>query len=131
MAHANYRSSDGLNDVPVSLQTPLPVTAVDEAGQPISPGTVAGLTYTDTSIASLSANQAAGTTAILAASATRKALVINPPANCGLALSSGGPVIWPLFANVPNSFIGQECPTAALYLTTGLSAAQALPIAVA
>jgi hypothetical protein len=27
MAHTSYRSSDGLNDVPVSLQTPLPVTA--------------------------------------------------------------------------------------------------------
>lgn len=111
---------------------PMPVTGVDPAtGAALPPGATVGLSYTSASIASLTANQAAGTDSILAANAARKALVINPPANCGLSLTAGGPVIWPLFANVPNSFSGQDCPTGALYLTTGLAAAQALPIAVA
>lgn len=93
--------------------------------------TLAGLPYTDATISSLTANQAAGTDPILVANTARKALVINPPAGCGLSLSAGGPVIWPLFANVPNSFSGSDCPTGALYLTTGLAAAQSLPMGVA
>ena len=90
-----------------------------------------GLPYTNATIASLTANQVAGTDPILTASAIRRGLVINPLANCGLTLSAGGPVLWPLFANVPNSFSGLDCPTNALYLTSGLTAATALSIAVA
>lgn len=100
-------------------------------GAPVSPGSTSGLTYTDVTVSSLSANQAAGTAVILAADSSRKALVINPPADCGLSLTASGPVIWPLFGGVPNSFSGQDCPKNALYLTAGLTAAQALPMAVA
>lgn len=130
MPHTNYRDADGLNDVPVSAATPLPVAdAVGASAASPKFTAQSGLPYADASISSLSAGQAAGTAVILAADTARKALVINPPANCGLTLSSGGPVIWPLFANAPNSFTGQDCPTGALYLTAGLATAQALPMA--
>jgi hypothetical protein len=97
-----------------SAATPLPVGA---------PGTA----YTDASIASLSAGQAAHTATVLAANANRKALMINPPADCILTIATAATAGWPLFANVPNTIVGQECPTNALYLV-GLSAGAAVTI---
>lgn len=88
-----------------------------------APGTL----YTDVSVASLSAGQAAGTSTIIAANANRKSLMVNPPADCFLAISSGATAGWPLFAGVPNIITGQECPTNALYVD-GLTAATALTV---
>lgn len=114
---------DGTTGLPVPSGAP---------GSPTSVVTVVtGLSYTDVSIASLTANQANGVVAIFNVDITRKALVFNPPADCGLGLTSGGPAIWPLYANTANSFTGPECPTDALYLTAGLTAGQTLPIAAA
>lgn len=91
-------------------------------------GVQQGLAWADVSIAALSAGQAAGTSTVRGASATRKALMINPPADCLLKIStaagSGG---WPLFGGVPNTIIGQACPTNALYIT-GLATGQAVGI---
>lgn len=124
-------TAESLDGKQVRVVVPGFATLDPDTGAAVSPGSSSGLTYTDASIPSLSANQVAGTTSILAANAARKALVINPPADCGLSLTAGGPVIWPLFGGVPNSFSGQDCPKNALFLTTGLTAGQALPMAVA
>lgn len=86
-----------------------------------------GLAYADHSVSSLSAGQAAGTTTVLAANSARKALMINPPADCFLAIAGGATAGWPLFANVPNLISGQECPSNALFVV-GLSTAAILTI---
>lgn len=88
---------------------------------------IAGVAYADVSIASLSAGQAAGTATVLAANANRKSLMINPPADCFLAIGSGATGGYPLFADVPNQITGQDCPTNALYIG-GLSAAASVVI---
>lgn len=85
----------------------------------------APVTLTDDSIASLSAGQAAGTSVILAANTSRRALVIDPPADCLLTFTSGGTTGYRLFANVPNGVT--PVPTNALYIS-GLAAGQAVTI---
>ena len=81
------------------------------------------------SIASLSANQAAGTAAVLAANDSRTAIKIVPPVDCLLRVVSGGSGVGgiPLFGGVSNDFSGHDCPMGALYVT-GLSAGTALTI---
>lgn len=102
---------------------------IDEFGDPVSVASSVGHEFADVSVASLSAGQAAGTTTVLAANASRKALMVNPPADCTLLIASaaGSTQGYPLFGNVPNTITGQECPTNALYVY-GLSAANALTI---
>lgn len=91
-------------------------------------GVQPGLEWVDVTIASLSSGQAAGVAAVLSGNADRKGLMINPPVDCLLKIATaddaGG---WPLYGGVPNSIVGQSCPTNALYLT-GLSAGQAVAI---
>lgn len=87
----------------------------------------AGSNFASQSIASLSAGQAAGTSAILAANANRTAIKIVPPADCTLAIASGASVGIPLFGGVANEFSGGDCPTNALYVT-GLTAGAAITI---
>lgn len=82
--------------------------------------------FTDQSVASLSAGQAAGTTEILAANANRKAVKVGPPADCTLKIGTSGAGI-PLFGGVANEFSGGDCPTNALYVT-GLSAGVAVTV---
>jgi hypothetical protein len=104
-------------DTDSGKKEPTPVTIVGRGGEGI-----AGVTYADVSIASMTANQAAGTDPARAANAARRALMINPPSDCMLAIAPGATRGWPLFANVPNTIVGQECPTNVLYLiglTTG------------
>lgn len=110
-----YDPNNDANANFVMLKDPL-------TGLPLGGG---GLTYTDVSVGSLSAGQAAGTATVIAANASRKALMINPPADCILTIASAATKGWPLFANVPNTITGQECPTNGLYVY-GLSAAASL-----
>lgn len=86
----------------------------------------AGSAFTDRSVGSLSAGQAAGTAEILAANPNRKALKIVPPADCTLKISNGGAGI-PMFGGVANEFSGGDCPTNALYVT-GLSVGVAVAV---
>jgi len=86
----------------------------------------AGSAFTNQSVASLSAGQAAGTTEILAANANRKALKIVPPADCTLRIGATGAGI-PLFGGVANEFSGGDCPTNALFVT-GLTAGVAVTV---
>lgn len=104
--------------------TPVPVSSAN----PIPMGFVAAA-YVDRTVASLSAGQAAGTSVVLAANPARRGLMINPPIDCTLLISaaSGTPRGWPLFANVPNTIVGQECPTNDIYIY-GLTAGQVLAI---
>jgi hypothetical protein len=86
------------------------------------PMALAGALFTDRSISSLSANQAAGTEAVLPGNADRIALKIVPPADCRLGITSGAATGTPLYGGVENTFDGLGCPTNALYiggLTTG------------
>lgn len=91
------------------------------------PSMAPGSAFVDVSIASLSAGQVAGTASIIGANPARKSLMINPPADCVLTLSSGAVRGLPLFGGVANSITGQECPTNALYVS-GLSTGAALTI---
>ncbi|PHP21359.1 hypothetical protein CG471_01970 [Sphingobium sp. IP1] len=76
-----------------------------------------GSQYTDVSVASLSAGQAAGTTSVIAANAARKGIKIIPPSDCILKIVSGATGGVPLFGGVANDFSGPECPINALYLS--------------
>lgn len=109
--------------VPVAVSSATEIEVKNDAGSPLSVQGVS-LSYTDQTVASLSSGQAAGTSAILGVSAARKALVIVPPADCTLTLVSGATTGIPLYAGIPNTFIGAECPSNALFilgLTTGQS----------
>lgn len=86
-----------------------------------------GSGFTDASIPSLSAGQAAGTTAILAANTSRTALKIVPPADCTLTISAASTVGIPLYGGVENTFEGGSCPTNDLFVR-GLSVSAALTI---
>lgn len=101
---------------------PTPVTIVHQgkAGQ-------GGSAWVDVSVASLTADQAAGTVAILAENLSRKGLMINPPTDCILAIGSGETSGWPLFTEVPNSIMAPEVPTNTLYVS-GLAENAALVI---
>lgn len=87
----------------------------------------AGTSFTDSSIASLSSLQAAGTSSVLPTNVNRKSLKIVPPADCVLTLTAGSSAGIPLFAGVPNTLAGGDCPTNALYVT-GLVAGNTLVI---
>lgn len=78
--------------------------------------------YVDKSIASLSAGQAAGTTAILPEVGMRTSLVIQPPADCYLSITSGLTTGYKLFGGVPNMIAQGACPRNQLFIS-GLSAA--------
>lgn len=86
--------------------------------------------FTDVSVASLSAGQAAGTTAVITANAARRAIAITPAADGRLyiASSAGAGFYWPLYAGVTRMLSGADCPTNALFVT-GQTAAAALPMA--
>lgn len=85
-----------------------------------------GAQYVASAVA-LSAGQASGANTILAANDARKALMINPPSDCFLAISANATSGWPLFGGVPNTFSGPEVPMNALYIV-GLSAADVVTI---
>ena len=86
-----------------------------------------GTALTDQSVASLSSGQAAGTSTVIAANTSRHVLVIVPPADCTLTLTSGSTRGIPLIGGLPNTFSGAEVPTNALYVS-GLTAGQTLVI---
>lgn len=88
---------------------------------------IPGVSFTDTSITSLSAGQAAGTSAVLAANSARASLKIVPPADCYLAVASGKTAGVPLYGGVENTFEGNGCPANALYLV-GLPAGASVMI---
>lgn len=106
-------------------QEPSPVTLVSggvEIGTPASPFTMSpgGLPYTDVSVASLSAGQAAGTALVQPANPTRKGLAIVPNADgrlyyTGSATADG--VYHSLYAGVHKVLTGPDCPTGAIYVT--------------
>lgn len=83
--------------------------------------------YTDKSVASLSAGQAAGTLAVLAANPNRRALMINPSADCQLTIGAGATRGWKLFGNLPNTITGQECPADDIFII-GLTAGATVTI---
>lgn len=83
--------------------------------------------YADRSVTSLSSGQAAATTPLLAANASRQALMIVPPIDCTLTLISGGSTGQPLYGGVANRMLGQECPSNDLYIS-GLSAGASVTI---
>ncbi|MDB5725478.1 MAG: hypothetical protein JWQ16_2232 [Novosphingobium sp.] len=66
----------------------------------------------------LNSGQAAGTTPILAANPSRKALMINPPVDCQLLIApaTGGTRGRPQYGDIGNDVVGRACPTNALYL---------------
>lgn len=84
-----------------------------------------GSGFTDASITSLSAGQAAGTTAILPANPSRTALKLVPPADCTLTIGSALTTGIPLYGGVSNDLTGGDCPTNQLFVR-GLSAGAAL-----
>lgn len=88
---------------------------------------IAGNRFRDVSVASVSAAQAAGTATVVDVNRARVALVIVPPVDCLLKLSAAGSSGLPLYGGVPNSFVGEECPTNPLYIS-GLSVGQAVTI---
>jgi hypothetical protein len=80
-------------------------------------------TYTDHSIASLSAGQAAGAAAVIAANPDRRNVKIVPPADCVVRIASGGVGGIPIFAGVAN-----DIPLANALFVTGLPAGVALTL---
>jgi len=90
------------------------------------PVAASGLEYVSVSIASLSAGQAAGTTAILPAKA-RRALKIVPPVDCTLTLAADQTAGIPLYGGVSNELTGGDCPTNQLFVR-GLSAGATLTL---
>jgi hypothetical protein len=111
----------------VAILAKLPAAPATEAKLEAVRASLTGTAFAEVSINSLSANQAAGTQAIVAANAGRKTLMLNPPADCVLTITSGATKGRPLFGNVPNAIAGPECPTNALFVS-GLSAGQTLTI---
>lgn len=111
----SFAATDGTAQT-VSAATPLPV---------MSPATG----YVDLSIAALSTAQAAATSPTLAANPARRAVMLNPPADCTLLIApaSGAARGWPLYANVPNVISAPDVPAAALYVA-GLAAGQSVAI---
>jgi hypothetical protein len=78
------------------------------------------LPYVDVSVSSLSSGQAAGTTLVLAANASRRALTIMPNADgrmyyTGNAATDGP--YWPLYANVARALSGAQCPAGDIFVT--------------
>lgn len=67
----------------------------------------------------LSAGQAAGTTAIIAAKVNRKALMFRAGNDFELALASGSDAGMRIYASARDSLVGPECPLGALYLVEG------------
>jgi hypothetical protein len=78
------------------------------------------LPYTDMSVPSLSAAQAAGTALVLAANPARRALTIMPNADGRLyhtgSANADGPY-WSLYAGVARTLTGPECPASDIYVT--------------
>lgn len=83
--------------------------------------------YADASIATLSADKAAGTEPVLPPNPARRGVMIVPPVDCRLTLAPGAAGGWPLFAGVPNSIAAPEVPANALYLA-GLPAGASVTI---
>lgn len=78
------------------------------------------LPYVDVSVPSLSGGQAAGTSAVLAANASRRALAIMPNADGRMyftsSASADGPY-WPLYAGVMRTLSGAQCPAGDIFVT--------------
>lgn len=87
-----------------------------------------GQAFADVSVASLSNEQAAGTTAVIAANPNRTGFAITPNADGRLYFtgpaSADGPY-FPLYLGVTRTLTGGDCPTGALYVT-GQAAASKL-----
>jgi len=114
---AGYQAADGTQK-PASLDTGGNV----RVAQPAS-------TFADQTVASLSAQQAAGTASIIAANPNRHAFAITPASDGKLCIGTGGAgFCWPLIAGITKALSGPDCPTNALYVT-GQTAGTALPIA--
>ena len=112
--------------LPVSVLTSPEIEVKNDSGSPLSVVPVA-IPYADRSVSSMSTQQAAGTSAVLGVNTARHALVITPPTDCFLSIVAGSSVGIPLFAGIPNTFSGPECPSNAIFVL-GLSAGNALTI---
>jgi len=112
--------------VPVTITSAAEVEVKNDGGSPL-PVLSVSLNYTDKSVSALSSAQAAGTSAVIGVNAARKAVVFNPPVDCTLSIGSGVATGIPLYANIPNVFVGPECPSNALFIA-GLSAGQSVVI---
>ena len=89
-----------------------------------------GSAFTDISVGSLSAGQAAGTASVAPADATRSAIFINPNADGRVYFTGDAAADGPyysLYAGVPFLRTGAECPQGALFVT-GQTAATKLQI---
>lgn len=104
---------------------PIPVTLVSggfEVGTAQNPTPMAayGFAYSDVSVVSLSAGQAAGTAQALSANPARKGLTITPNADGRLyftgTATADGPYLQ-LYAGVTMTRVGGDCPTGAIYVT--------------
>jgi hypothetical protein len=111
-----------------ALPTGAATSAKQDALQAAMAATVVSISYTDKTIVSLSADQAAGIASIIVANPARKAFAITPTNDGRLYVSSNlNGFFYPLYAGVTRSFSGSDCPQNALYVT-GQTAATPLPI---
>lgn len=78
-----------------------------------------GVSYTDITVGSLSAGQAAGTSSVVAADATRKLFAITPASDGRIyvASSAGAGFYIPIYAGVTRILSGPDCPTNAIFVT--------------
>ena len=106
---------------PAAKAASLPMTlaaddpAVQKLGEIATSLVPVGLQYSDASV-TLNAGQAAGTTAILPANATRKALIIVPPSASVLSIAANLATGIPLLGATPNQLAPSICPTNQLFL---------------
>jgi len=85
--------------------------------------------FADKSVASLSANQAAGTEEVISSNPQRKSIAITPVNDGKLYLKSGATgFFWPVYAGVTKALSGNDCPTNALFIT-GQTVSSTLAIA--
>ncbi len=91
----------------------------DDGSNALAPThSVLGTLYTATTI-TLSSGQAAGTAALLAANASRRALMFRAASDFEISPTASATAGIRIYASARDSFVGQECPTNTLYLVAG------------
>ena len=107
----------------VMLSTVLTIVVTGSANAiaypPVTLATISGLTYLDITVASLTAEQAAGTSPVAPANFNRKAFGITPLSDGKLYIKSatGLGFYWAIYAGVTRTLTGQDCPFNELYVT--------------
>lgn len=85
-------------------------------------------TFIDRTVASLSSGQAAGTASVIAANTARLSLILRAEKDCAIAFESGAAAgVISLYAGLPRTLTGADCPANALYVL-GLATADRLII---